>query len=148
MNLSISPLELLLGYVGVTGEFGISDKTTLGPYLSYFGTYGSIGSSSSSYQSVTLGAVSTFSLGHSRFTTGWYVQPFVQYSLKTSTIDFNGGALGIGSTVGYGWFWKNGMNLMLGLGAKYSRADFSIFGTAVGGYYLLPSALVQLGYAF
>ncbi len=147
-NISIHPLEILWGYLSGSIEMGVLKNVTVGPYLSHSGISGSFNNSKASYRTLSVGAISTISLGHPNFTSGWLFQPFVEYSSKLASAGFSAGAFGAGGNFGYQWFWSNRVNLLLGLGLKYTQGDFSIFGSTGTFYMILPSAALQLGYAF
>ncbi|MBL7714389.1 MAG: hypothetical protein JNL01_02910 [Bdellovibrionales bacterium] len=113
MNLEFHPLYLFFGLTWVNLGFKVSDRFTLGPSVANL-TFNFLGSR---YSGTVFGLNGTFYLSQpGAFKDGWDV------SLETL---FGANGTIIGSTIGYGWFWNNGINMYLGLGGMGASSSTS-----------------------
>ena len=138
-NFSLDPIGFINGISNLGMEWQIIETVSAGPTLSYsnFGTGGMIG----------FGATLTFTPGHSVFSNGWFIRPFVEYataSSNLSTATATGAALG--SYSGYWWFWDNGLNLGAGLGFQYLAINMAAIGLNYSNF--MPTGMAQIGYSF
>lgn len=144
-NVSISPVGFVLGVANLDVDLGFSDAiskyVTLGPAVQYAG----FSSNSTPGYTFSIGATSSFFIGHPRFTTGFFAKAHLEYAFA-ALLDFNSVGFGVGAKAGWAWYWDSGFNLGLGLGAAYISAASNFPGYPSLG--LFPDLVLQLGYAF
>lgn len=118
INVRVSPLGLLTGYLGAEVDIPVSSAWTLGPELKFLST------SDGDYDvtGYSLGIRGNYWFNGSVFTQGWYFGPLLQMiGVKveddSGTTNLKGDATGVGATgfFGYQWMWQT-FNINLGAG--------------------------------
>jgi hypothetical protein len=149
VNLSANPGGLLLGSLNLRAEIGVSDNIAVGPYVSYRSHSASLLGYGGTASALGIGAAATFSIGHARFTDGWFASPYLGYGHGVAGSSYVGSTMTAGANFGYWWFWNSGFNVGLGLGAEYAHYVGHIDGIGDGSLAgIVPSGMLQVGYAF
>lgn len=83
---------------GGSADFSISEDWTLGPKFQ------------TTSQWWAVGIDSKYNLAHSNFTSGWFINPSIDYMRNDSNYS-QISRLEVTTRFGYGWFFKNGFNI-------------------------------------
>jgi hypothetical protein len=123
MNVKVTPIGLIIGYVNIDVDFKVSSRWSVGPTASYW-HWNDAGSINGSDIGLTMYAVGVRGNWYKQGTyrTGFYISPLIQYLSATATARSNNTDISatastsvFSSIFGYHWFWDS-FNLALGGG--------------------------------
>jgi hypothetical protein len=146
--ITINPLGLVIGWIGLDYEKSIGPKTSIG-ILPYFWSPHGI--------DITIvgGGVAANFYSKSTF-QGWFIRPsvdvmyaswkFTTYDIYLNSISNNSHIVtfGVGAIAGYRWLFQSGFSIGLGGGITWTGGSYT--GISFGG--VGPSLLFDLGWAF
>lgn len=147
MELSVNPLQLLLGSLPLTFRVALSEKVALS--LSAQGRFLSLGGDTNFYGGGG-GVGVKFYLSGAAIEDSWYIEPALYFSyVGTGGKGF--WALSPSVIGGYTWVWASGFLINLGLGAQYAinMGDTLYKGKKpFGTHGILPTGEFSLGWAW
>jgi Protein of unknown function (DUF3575) len=153
-RIATNPIGTLIwGNVNVAADFRINSQLSAGPELNYR-SYG-FGGIRTTFYGIGGNVRKTF-WNDDVFSDSFYVKGFGNYyTLRFSsdysgeTSDYSWNLFTMGSTAGYQWFLRNGLNFEVGGGLQYTYVNF---GDYVGNKFYVggiwPALDASIGYAF
>lgn len=141
LSIGVSPFMPLIRSFKGKIEIGASQQWTVGPELTYWGTF--------NYGKFSSGYLGTVSLGLKYYLSGavfqdsWYLKfsPGVyQYRERNRVTNTTDKGFQYSNTAGYHFFWQNGFNIELGLGWGLVNA--------LDAWIPFPEAEINVGWAF
>lgn len=138
INLHLNVPGLFVGWAGGGVDFKIAPDLTLGPIAKYFAYGASDG--------FALGLNLNYALNGAVFTTGWVLNPYLEYYQSDYDRNYQASSAVAGINLAHQWFWDNGINIKAGVGLAYSTMRLPL-GIA-GSENIHPNLDLSLGYAF
>ena len=145
VNIRVNVPGLFVGWLGGVWDIGLSKWMSFGPIVRVF--------VAGKYSGYSVGLNVNYALSNNLFSDAWILNPYIEYAHTNydQPVDANGirskqGTVVVGVNLMYQWMWKNGLNIMVGVGPEYAKERIPV--TSIGDSDLHPHFEVTIGYAF